>query len=183
MHMPSTQATLAVGWITANALAWAIAVGTKLPFRGLWGWIACGAIVGTAQWLPLRGRLRSAPAWIAGTCFAWILGNWAGETHDFFPPLNPWWAGSVGGALAGVVQSWNFWRRCSWPGVWAAYVPISSILGWLFGMWVGIGVAQRCSDTVAHWAAGASGGLVIGLVSAPVLLLMLRHPEQRREPE
>ncbi len=186
MHMPSTQATLAAGWIAANALAWAIAVGTELPFRGLWGWIACGAIVGTAQWLPLRGRLRSAPAWIAGTCCAWILGNWAGETHGFVlgPPVDPLWAGSVGGALAGVVQSWYFWRRCSWPGVWAPCVAISSILGWSVGTWVGFAVVdQRYSIAVAYWAGGASCGLVIGLVSAPVLLLMFRHPEQRQEPE
>jgi hypothetical protein len=51
------------------------------------------------------------------------------------------------------------------------------------GTLIGIEVDQRYSNAVAHWAGGASCGLVIGLVSAPVLLLMFRHPEQRQEPK
>jgi len=97
-------------WIAWNVLAWSAGIGTAALLQGLWGWIACGAIVGTAQWLALRGRLHLSPTWIAGTCAAWTVGIWAGDVHGFLI-LDPFWTGAVGGTLAGLVQAGILWRR------------------------------------------------------------------------
>ncbi|MBZ5624836.1 MAG: hypothetical protein LAQ69_39970 [Acidobacteriia bacterium] len=181
--MSSTARTLALNWIAANTLGWAIAIAipTTPPFQNIWGWIACGAIVGTAQWLPLHGRLHFSPTWIAGTCLAWVLGLWAGVAHGFLAP-DPYWAGAVGGSLAGVVQSWILWRRVSRPALWVPASIVSSTFGWVAGAWVGFSVYHSLTETTAYLAAGAAGGAVIGMISAPVLLSMLRHPKQRQEP-
>src|ERR1035441_832057 len=75
----SMKKRLAFWWIVANTLAWTIGIVFVLP--GLWAWIVCGAIVGTAQWLVLHRSLRLSPAWIAATCLAWTAGIWAGRLH------------------------------------------------------------------------------------------------------
>ena len=173
---------LAFRWIAANTLAWTVATGAGLPFRGLWGWIACGAIVGTAQWLALRRHFRLSPAWIAGTCFAWTVGKWAGGAHSsLFVPTDPLWAGITGGTLAGVAQSCVLWRQASRPALWAPTTIVASTLGWVAGLYIGFRVWNWAGDLAACFAAGATLGAVIGAASALPLLMMLRHPKPRQE--
>ena len=75
--MSSEEKGTAFRWIAANTLGWAIAIETmfwleyRLGLDVIWGWVACGAIIGAAQWVALHRRRPLAPAWwIAGTCFA-----------------------------------------------------------------------------------------------------------------
>jgi hypothetical protein len=172
---------LAFWWIVANTLAWTI--GIWLVFPGLWAWIVCGAIVGTAQWLALHRSLRLSPWWIAGTCFAWTVGIWAGHPYvDWFVNLDhPLWAGIAGGALAGLAQSCFLWRRASRPALWAPSTIVASTVGWLapgyLSSWFHFSIS---SMSVALYVGGAIIGAVIGAASAPQLLTMLRHPEPRQ---
>jgi hypothetical protein len=174
---------LAFWWIASNALALTAAFGAGLPLRDLWGWTACGAILGTAQWLALRRHLRLSPAWIAATCFAWTVGNWAGCAHGgFFHIPDPFWAGIVGGTLAGVAQSWVLWRQVSRPALWAPTTLVGWTLGWVAGVYIGYWVdARGGSELVTLFAAGAALGAVIGAASALPLSMMLRHPKPRPE--
>jgi hypothetical protein len=180
--MSSTEKTLAFGWIASNTLGWVIAIETMGRLGGgLGAWIACGAIVGVAQWLALHRRLHLAPAWIAGTCFAWAVGNWAGYAHGFFVP-DPYWAGVAGGTLAGLAQASVLWRQVSRPALWVPAAIVSSTLGWIAGTYIGICVYDsHAGERTAYLAGGAVGGAVIGAVSAPILLAMLRHPKARPE--
>lgn len=175
--MSSTAMRLTFRWIAANTLAWAAAVVVLLVFDRLWGCIAGGAIVGAAQWFALRRHLRLPLGWIAGTCFAWSVGIWVGETHGFIAP-DPLWAGAVGGTLAGSVQTWALWRRVQRPALWFPASVVSSTLGWL--------AASAVSSW--DWAGGLLTGIavlgaVMGLASAPVLLWMRRHPKQAPDPQ
>jgi hypothetical protein len=175
---------LAFWWIAANTLAWAIVFGAEFPWRGLWGWMVCGAIVGTAQWLALHRSLRVPPWWIAGTCFAWTVGIWAGHPYvefikvDFAHPL---WAFITGGTLSGLTQSCFLWRRVLRPALWALSTLVASTVGWLapgyVSSWFHFSVS---SMSVAFFVGGAIIGAVIGAASTPQLLAMLRHPEPRQ---
>jgi hypothetical protein len=167
---------LVVRWIAWNTLGWSAAIGTAAILQGPWGWIACGAIVGTAQWLALHGRMQLSPAWIAGTCAAWTVGIWAGLAHAFLV-MDPFWAGTVGGALAGLAQLCILWRRFSWAALWMPSTIVTSTLGWVAGTYAGLWAVDGFSVLAAYFSGGAVGGAVMGAASAPLLLAMFRHPK------
>jgi hypothetical protein len=174
---------IAIGWITANTLAWAGAMAAGLPLRGPWGWLACGVVVGTAQWLALRGRVGPAAAWIAATGVAWALGLWAGEGRDWFLRLHPYWAGAVGGTLAGAAQAWILRRRVARAVLWLPATIVSSTLGWVLGTMAGLWVYESRPESQAYFAGGAAGGAVIGAASAPVLVWLMRQTRQPHNSE
>ena len=186
--MSPTEKRLLFRWIAWNTLAWSLGIEITgrledflhLQSQGPWVWIACGAIVGTAQWLALRECLHVPPAWIAGTCLAWAVGIWAGYVHGFLI-MDPYWTGIGGGTLAGLVQSWILWRRVSLPALWVPSSIVSSTLGWLAGTYAGLWVFDTRWDVAAYLAAGAAGGAVIGAASAPLLLVMIRQRKLRPE--
>ena len=181
--LTSAERSLAFRWIAANMLAWTVAIGIYkfLPFRSLPAWIACGAIVGTAQWLVLPRRLRLMPLWIAGTWIAWAVGSWVGNAFGFLGP-NEYAAGLAGGTLAGVAQSGVLWRQVSRPALWIPWTIFSSTLGLVTASHVGYSViASRETAAYAYYAAGAAGGAVIGAASALPLVAMLRHPKPRHD--
>ena len=178
--MSSTEKRLLLRWIAWNTLAWSVGIEMMVQVEGPWVWVVCGAIVGTAQWLALRQFLHLAPLWIAGTCFAWAVGIWAGYAHAFLV-LDPYWAGIVGGTLAGLAQSWFLWRRVSWPALWVPSTIVSSTLGWVAGTYVGLWVFDTRWDVAAYLSGGAAGGAVIGAASAPLLLAIIRHAKPRPE--
>jgi hypothetical protein len=163
-------------WIAWNVLGWSAAVGATSPLQGPWAWIACGAVIGIAQWLALRGRLHLSPAWIPATSAAWAVGIWAGEAHGFLI-LDPFWAGAVGGTFAGLAQSCFLWRRYAWSALWTPSTLAASTLGWVAGTYAGLWFVDRFSALTASFAGGAVGGAVIGAASAPLLLAMFRHPK------
>ena len=166
---------LAVWWIVANAAGWAATMGVfeALPygFRP----IAC-AIIGTAQWVVLRSRLRVSPWWMAATSLAWFGGLWAGAARaDFFFGPDPSWAGGVGGALAGILQYWTLRRRASTPLLWLPVSIVASIAGWWAGEYVGVtAYFNHLSLSWSYIIGGAIGGTAIGALSAPVLIRMVR---------
>ena len=173
---------LAFWWIAANTLAWTI--GIWLVFPGLWAWIVCGAIVGTAQWLVLHRSLGLSPAWIAVTCAAWTVGIWAGHMHPagFFEVPSFYWVFITGGALAGLAQSCLLWKRVSQPALWAPSIIAGSTLGLVAVQYAASSVnAGGGGMDVQILTAGAAMGVVIGAASTPQLLTMLRHPEPRQE--
>ncbi|MGA3039984.1 MAG: hypothetical protein ABSF54_04240 [Bryobacteraceae bacterium] len=178
--MSQTEKRLLLRWIAWNALAWSVGIEIVVQSESSWVWIACGTIVGTAQWLALRGCLHPAPAWIAGTCLAWVAGIWAGYAHAFLV-LDPYWAGIVGGTLAGLAQTWVLWRRVSWPALWVPSTIVSSTLGWVAGTYVGLWVFDTRWDAAAYLTGGAAGGAVIGVLSAPLLLAIIRRSQPRPE--
>jgi hypothetical protein len=177
--MSSKEKRLVLRWIAWNALAWSAAIGATFSFQGPWVWIVSGAMVGTAQWLAFDGRLHQAATWIAGTCFAWTMGIWAGNLHGFLV-LDPYWAGIAGGTLAGLAQACVLWRQVSWPALWIPMTIVSWTLGWVAGTYAGLWIFDSCSLLVACFAGGAVGGAIIGAASAPLLLAMLRHPKPRQ---
>ena len=163
-------------WIAWNMAGWSAGIGSAALLDGPWGWIASGAIVGLAQWLALRRRMQLSPAWIAGTCLAWTAGIWAGEAHAFFL-LDPFWAGAVGGTLAGCAQYAILRRRFSRSALWIPSTIAASTLGWVAGTYAGLWAVNSFSVLAAYFSGGAVGGAVMGGASAPLLLAMLRHPK------
>ena len=167
--------SLVIWWIGANTVGWAATMGAfeALP-RGFEPMVC--VIIATAQWLALRHQGRVSPWWMAGTSLGWFAGLWASAHFSFFDIPDLLWAGGVGGALAGGLQCWTLWRRTSWPMVWAPVSIVASMAGW----WVGESVALSISSLADSWlyiVGGAIGGIVIGSLSAPGLLWLLRHPK------
>jgi hypothetical protein len=83
-HSPGVG--LALGWIAVTTLAWVLVF--VIP-NSYWKFVASsstrvlgpeivgyGLLLATVQWIALRGRVRSAPVWIIGTCAAWVIGTW-----------------------------------------------------------------------------------------------------------
>ena len=167
---------LVLQWIAWNMAGWSAGIGSAALLDGPWGWIASGAIVGLAQWLALRRRMQLSPAWIAGTCLAWTAGIWAGEAHAFFL-LDPFWAGAVGGTLAGCTQYAILRRRFSRSALWIPSTIAASTLGWVAGTYAGLWAVNSFSVLAAYFSGGAVGGAVMGGASAPLLLAMFRHPK------
>jgi hypothetical protein len=168
--MSNTTTKLALRWILANTAAWCIAGGLGLPlFSAVTPRLVCGAMVGAAQWLALRG-LGLSPLWIATTCLAWVTGQWFGLVP--FGAPDPYWGGGVGGALAGIVQARAFGSRHRGSALWIPTTILASILGW-YG---GIRIAVRFNGDWAFWAGGATAGVLMGAISAPVLWWMVRKP-------
>lgn len=189
--VPSATGKIAFRWIAANTLAWTVAGGMALPLGGLGEKIACGAIVGTAQWLALRGRVGAPLAWIAVTCIGWALGDWAGqirgraftltELSDLLTGSLPslmirftYRAAAASGALVGAAQMWILWHRVSRPALWLPATAAGCLLGWLAGVRVGFWINDLGWTSGAFWSGGAAIGIIAGAVSAPVLVMMLR---------
>jgi hypothetical protein len=173
--MSSTEKRLLYRWIAWNTLAWSAGIETIAQVQSPWWmWIACGAIVGTAQWLALHRYLQLPPVWIAGTGLAWVAGIWAGYAHSFFI-MDPYWVGLIGGSLAGFVQCWVLWRRVAWPALWVPSTIVSSTLGWVAGTYAGLWVFDSRWEFAAYLIGGAVGGAVIGATSAPLLWAIVRH--------
>jgi hypothetical protein len=184
---------LALGWIFANTLAWVLVF--VIP-NSNWKFVASsstrvlgpeivgyGLLVATVQWMALRGRVRSAPVWIIGTCVAWVIGSWnlfvLDQTRQF---LALCWVGTVGGTIAGLAQAWSL-RGYSRAAYWIPATVLSSLAGWFVGVRVGFHVWFRLGFNQSlrnENLPAQAGALVLGIVSAsisaPVLIWILRHP-------
>jgi hypothetical protein len=149
---------------------------------GLFEWIdqtvalaIVGLVIGTAQWLVLSGHLRRSAWWIPATVAAWYLGLVAGERFKPFPfPFDPVWAGAVSGAVAGILQSPILRGQALRPLLWIPVSVVASILAWIGGDYVGFVVYyENISDVdelIGYICGGAAGGLLFGVLTAPVLL-------------
>ena len=186
---------LALGWIAANTLAWVLifaipnsywkfiaTMGTRIERPEMVGY---GLLLATVQWLVLRGRVRSAPVWIIGTCAAWVIGTWnlvvmIDKPQQF---LALCWVGIVGGTIAGITQAWSM-RGYARAAAWIPVTILGSLAGWLIGVRVGFYTYFRWGfkqDLQNENLPAQVGALVLGIVSAsisaPVLIWILRHPK------
>jgi len=151
-----------------------LAAGTVLRSTGrFWDPVAfgaAGAIVGIAQWAVLR-RFGVSPAWIACVWLSWAVLDVSVRFYS-----SPYWPAAIGAALGAVVQSRIVWRRMPPGALWVAAATAGSVLGWMAGLRVGTSVySGSATEFWAYAAGGATGGAIASLISAPVLVAMVRH--------
>ena len=96
-----------LGFPLAGLAAQAVVGGIDTPLQGLIGGVASGAVLGTVQWLALRGSLPISPRWILASAAGLGLGLALGvgvlgtETAGAALPLR----GAVTGLLLGAAQA------------------------------------------------------------------------------
>ena len=136
------------------------------------GGAVAGAVLGAAQWLALRGRLPKTEWWIPATAIGQAVGLAAGAALVGYRTGLQDLAiqGAVTGLGVGILQAlvlrphvanW-FWWAIAMPPLWA--------LGWVVTTAAGIGVDQRFTNF------GASGAIVVTILSGLLLVQLLRAP-------
>jgi hypothetical protein len=104
-----------------------------------------------------------------------------GERFGFFTP-HPLWAGGVGGGVAGCLQYLILRGRSSRPVLWIPASLVGAVLAWVAGTMAGQTVYNNVQGAydglLGYIAGGAVGGLVFGVLTAQVLLSMLRRPKR-----
>ena len=138
------------------------------------GGAVAGAVLCAAQWLALRGRLSKTEWWIPATAIGQAIGLAAGTAVVGYRTGLQDLAiqGAITGLGVGILQalvlrphvaSW-FWWAIAMPPLWA--------LGWVVTTAAGIGVDQRFTNF------GASGAIVVTVLSGLLLVQLLRAPRQ-----
>jgi hypothetical protein len=176
-------------WVAANTLGcavarWIVLRAVRFPYnygsdQTCWPGIAqcvpvgiaCGAIIGIAQWTVLRRTLRLSPSWILGACLTSVVSDLHFRLVDNLSSFVMLVAAT---ALAAVVQVWILRGHVRRTALWPVAAVLSCLAGWFAGMWVGFSWV-RDMDAVDFLAGGAAGGCAAGLASAPLLALMLRR--------
>jgi hypothetical protein len=136
------------------------------------GGAVAGAVLGAAQWLALRGRLSKSEWWIPATAIGQAVGLAAGTAVVGYRTGLQDLAiqGAITGLGVGILQAlvlrphvatW-FWWAIAMPPLWA--------LGWIVTTAAGIGVGQRFTNF------GASGAIVVTILSGLLLVQLLRGP-------
>ena len=111
--------------------------------------IACGAIIGGAQWLALRHTLRVPAGWILGACLSSVVWDWVFRI-DIRPVAAGYTLLASGSVLAAVVQVPLLRRRTSRPVLWLAAAVVSCLAGWYVGLYVGVYLAFHSADLVVY---------------------------------
>ena len=127
---------------------------------------------------PLASPLQRASRWLAVVCLAalslLLMLGWNGTApQDLAQPGGDWawWGSLVTGVLAAyaVFQVSVPGRSATW-----AWLPLPAAMAWFAGMgWGCLALARTGADAAAGSAGGWHCGLVITLVSAPILLVTL----------
>ena len=139
---------------------------------GLIGGAVAGAVLGAAQWLALRGRLAKTAWWIPATAIGQAVGLAAGAALVGYRTGLQDLAiqGAITGLGVGILQAlvlrphvatW-FWWAVAMPPLWA--------LGWVVTTAAGIKVDQQFTNF------GASGAIVVTILSGLLLVQLLRAP-------
>jgi hypothetical protein len=165
-------------WIVANSLGWGCACTAALltGFRAP-GSVAAGAVIGAAQWLALRRRLHFAGWWIPASALGWCVGLQL-SPHSFFNVPDPYWTGGVSGVVTGVLQWLVLRRHVRRSGVWIPASIGSAVIAWVAAM-ITYGYFDRIKlDQFDYIAGVGAGGIVTGVLTAPVLNWLLRHPSE-----
>jgi hypothetical protein len=172
-------------WVAANTAGWSLGMGIA-------EWISdgfdapdalrfalVGLVLGTMQWFVLSRHLQRSAWWIPASVVAWYLGLSAGDRFGFFTQPNPLWAGGVGGAVAGCLQYLILRGQSSRAVLWIPASLGGATVAWIAGTWAGQSVYDSVQGNNEYlWgytAGGAVGGLVFGVLTAPVPLSMLRR--------
>ena len=111
-------------------------------------------IMGMAQWLVLRARIRRAGWWIIASAVGWVVGL------AVITVASPSAAGAVFGAVLGATTGTAQWLVLRLSVYQAGWWIVISILGWALGPIFG---------------ATLVGGIV-GAVTGVSLELLVRHP-------
>ena len=161
-----------VGFIAGGAIAIAVTGPVTTLTAALGGGAIAGAILGAGQWLALRGRLSKVEWWIPATAVGQAVGLAAGATLVGYRTGLQDLAiqGAITGLGVGVLQAlvlrphmatW-FWWAIAMPPLWA--------LGWIVTTMAGIAVDQHFTNF------GASGAIVVTILSGLLLVQLLRAP-------
>jgi hypothetical protein len=181
MHLldPSTARGLWLRWLptflgfpAGGLIALAVLGQVSSLTTALAGGAVAGAVLGAAQWLALRGRLSKTEWWIPATAIGQAVGLAAGTAVVGYRTGLQDLAiqGAITGLGVGILQAvvlrphiatW-FWWAIAMPPLWA--------LGWIVTTAAGIGVDQRFTNF------GASGAIVVTILSGLLLVQLLRAP-------
>jgi hypothetical protein len=181
MHLldPSTARGLWLHWLptflgfpAGGLIALAVLGPVSSLTTALAGGAVAGAVLGAAQWLALRGRLSKTEWWIPATAIGQAVGLAAGAAVVGYRTGLQDLAiqGAITGLGVGILQAvvlrphiatW-FWWAIAMPPLWA--------LGWIVTTAAGIGVDQRFTNF------GASGAIVVTILSGLLLVQLLRAP-------
>lgn len=140
----------------------------------LLGGAVAGAVLGAAQWLALRGRLSKAEWWIPATAVGQAVGLAAGAALVGYRTSLRDLAiqGAITGLGVGILQALVLRPHVSTWFWWAIAMPPLWALGWVVTTAAGIGVDQRFTNF------GASGAIVVTILSGLLLVQLLRAPHQ-----
>lgn len=177
--LSGAERALAIQWIAATVVGWIVGFAacealktfvTTVFVDGL----VIGTFVGGAQWLVVRGRIRSAGWWIVASIIGFGLGKAVGDA--LLPaagtPLGDALAGALIGVSVGVAQ-WLILRRQLDAAWW--WIPTNT-LAWLVG-WTVIAAAERSVEipTPLLYVVGAVGAAMAGLITAAALIWLSRQ--------
>jgi hypothetical protein len=161
-----------VGFIGGGALALAISGPVDALPAAVGGGALSGAVIGTGQWLALRGRLAKAEWWIPATAIGQAVGLAVGAAVVGYRTGLQDLAiqGAITGLGVGLLQAlvlrphvatW-FWWALAMPPLWA--------LGWIVTTLGGIRVDQHFTNF------GAYGAITFAVLSGLLLVQLLRAP-------
>ena len=140
--------------------------------NGLIGGAVAGAVLGAAQWLALRGRLSKTEWWIPATAVGQAVGLAAGAALVGYRTGLQDLAiqGAISGLGVGLLQALALRPHVATWFWWALAMPPLWTLGWIVTTAAGIRVDQQFTNF------GASGAIVVALLSGLLLVQLLRAP-------
>jgi hypothetical protein len=139
------------------------------PLAALVGGAATGVVIGAAQWLVSRRRLRPL-RWVLATSLGMGLGLLVGATAvDFGTSLGELaLMGAITGVALGLAQALALPSGSSRRWWWAAAMPVLWSLGWVVTTLAGITVEEQFTIF------GMSGGITFTALSGLLLYWILR---------
>lgn len=134
------------------------------------GGLLAGTVIGTGQWLVLRGYLGIDLTWVVATASGLALGNTLGAilTGAGTEITDLLYIGFAAGVCVGAAQ-WTLLReRLRLAGLWVLVLALAWPLGWTTTWSIGVDVS------LGYAVFGAIGALVFAAFTGVALLLMVR---------
>ena len=178
--MTASERSRGIQWVVANIVGWLIGFALCEALQSfistvLVDGLVIGSAVGIAQWLVLRRWMSPVGWWVLLSIVGFGVGKAFAEAVLPGASTLPGYAatGAIIGAAVGVAQ-WPVLRRHVSSAAW--WVP-ATVVAWVAG-WSAIGVAERAVDwpTLAVYAVGGVGAALAGIVTAIVLIWLMRTP-------
>ena len=168
-----SAASLPIAGLVANQAAGSV----DGPVAGALAGAIAGAVLGAAQWLVLRGRIRSSGWWVAATAAGFAAGLAAGTAavDARTGVVDLVISGAITGAAIGTAQFLVLRGSSTAAPAWIPIMAASWAAGWAV-TW-----AARI-DVDKGWANfGASGVVVFGIITALALFVLpgILRPQSR----